>query len=130
MKVFKIYIFCLLPLLSFSSIYLNKSNGESIYSTGKNLQGEKMLDKSASKIKFVHNCKTCHGANGDKMKDASIKFRDLSDPTKHNVPYNDNLFYRFLDDDLFSDGTKANIGVIWKMSNKDKQDLLEYLKSL
>jgi hypothetical protein len=129
MKALK-YMFCLLPLCSFSINALNKSNGESIYTTGKNLQGEKMLDKSASRIKIVRSCKNCHGANGDKIKDASIKFSDLSDPSKHLIPYNDSLFFRFLDDDLFSDGTKANIGVIWKMSDEDKRDLLDYLKTL
>lgn len=64
------------------------------------------------------------------MKGISIKFRDLSDPAKHTVPYTDSLFFRFLDDDLFSDGTKADIGVIWKISDKDKRDLLAYLKTL
>ncbi len=116
--------------MSFSTNSADKSNGETIYTTGKNLQGEKMLDKSASRIKIVHNCKTCHGVKGDRMDDVSIKFSDLSDPSKHRIPYNDSLFFRFLDEDLFSDGTKANIGVIWKISDSDKKDLLEYLKSL
>jgi hypothetical protein len=38
--------------------------------------------------------------------------------------------YRFLDHDLKSDGTKADIGVIWKMNDQDKKDLLDYLKTL
>ena len=107
-----------------------EDNGESIYKTGRNIEGKTMLDKSASRIKMVNSCKTCHGKNGDAMKRASIKFSDLSNNKYFSVPYNDTLFFRFLDHDLRSDGTKADIGVIWKMSNKDKIDLLRYLKSL
>jgi hypothetical protein len=105
-------------------------NGETIYKTGKNLYGSKMLDKSASRIKIVRNCITCHGKNGTRMKEVSIRFSDLADPARFSVPYTDSLFFRFLDEDLKSDGTKANIGVIWKMSTEDKKDLLSYLKSL
>ena len=130
MKFIELYMLCLLPLLSFSIDVPNNSNGASIYRTGKNLQGEKMLDRSASRIKIVRSCSNCHGKHGDAMKSTSIKFSDLSNPAKHIVPYNDSLFFRFLDDDLFSNGTKANIGVIWKMSKQDKKDLLSYLKSL
>lgn len=64
------------------------------------------------------------------MNGVSIKFSSLSDPDRMNNPYNDSLFFRFLDHDLKSDGTKANIGVIWKMNDKDKKDLLNYLKTL
>ena len=106
------------------------TGGETIYKTGRNLQGEKLLDKSASRIKIVNNCKTCHGKNGDAMKGLSIKFTYLSNPNRFSVPYTDALFFRFLDHDLKSDGTKANIGVIWKMSDQDKKDLLDYLKTL
>lgn len=64
------------------------------------------------------------------MNYVSVKFSYLSNPDNFTVPYNDTLFFRFLDKDLKSDGTKANIGVIWKMSGQDKKDLLEYLKTL
>ncbi|MBC7935390.1 MAG: hypothetical protein H7Y86_08570 [Rhizobacter sp.] len=106
------------------------TNGETIYRTGRNLQGEKLLDKGASSIKIVSSCKTCHGKNGDSMKRSSIKFSVLSNPRRFAIPYTDSLFFRFLDHDLKSDGSKANIGVIWKMSKQDKVDLLAYLKTL
>ncbi|MEO6132677.1 MAG: hypothetical protein ABIQ02_12575 [Saprospiraceae bacterium] len=64
------------------------------------------------------------------MNNPVMKYSYLSDPANFSIPYNDTLFYRFLDKDLKSDGTKANIGVIWKMSDKDKKDLLEYIKTL
>jgi len=106
------------------------TNGEAIYTTGKNLNGEKLLDKTASRIKIVHSCKTCHGKNGDAMNKVSIKFSYLSNPDNFSTPYTESLFFRFIDHDLKSNGTKANIGVIWRMNEQDKKDLLEYLKTL
>lgn len=111
-----------------SKIYL--SNGETIYKTGKNINGEALLDKKASSIKFVNKCITCHGKKGNRMKNKSVRFNDLTDSNKYSIPYNDTLFFRFLDHDIKSDGTKANIGLKWKMNDKDKNDLLDYLKSL
>lgn len=68
MKYSKIYVYFLLTFLIFScSKKLFKTNGETIYKTGRNLQDEKLLNKSASRIKIVNSCKTCHGTNGDKM---------------------------------------------------------------
>lgn len=109
---------------------LYPTNGETIYKTGKNTKGEKLLDKKASSITIVNSCITCHGKNGDRMKGLSIQFSYLSNPNNFTVPYNDQLLYRFLDHDLKSDGTKADIGVIWKMNDEDKKDLLDYLKTL
>ena len=106
------------------------TNGETIYKTGRNLNGEKLRDRPKSRIKIVNSCKTCHGNSGNKMNSVSIKFSYLSDPSNFSIPYTDSLFYRFLDHDLKSDGTKADIGVIWKMNDNDKKDLLSYLKTL
>lgn len=125
---------CILVLASILLISCSKhifqTNGEVIYKTGRNSNGEKLLDRANSRIKIVNNCKTCHGKNGDKMNSVSIKFSYLSNPNNFSVPYTDSLFFRFLDHDLKSDGTKANIGVIWKMNDKDKKDLIDYLKTL
>lgn len=106
------------------------TNGETIYKTGRNLQGAKLLDKSASRVKIANSCKACHGKNGGRIIGVFIKFSYLSNSNNYTVPYNDTLFFRFLDRDLRSDGTKANIGVTWKMSEQDKKDLLNYLKTL
>ena len=119
---------CMVIVSCSKTIYA--TNGETIYKTGKNVKGEKLLDKSASRIKIVNSCITCHGKNGDRMDGLSIQFSSLSNPNNFTIPYNDSLVYRFLDHDLKSDGTKANIGVIWKMNDQDKKDLLEYLKTL
>ncbi|RYY69815.1 MAG: hypothetical protein EOO13_08440, partial [Chitinophagaceae bacterium] len=64
------------------------TNGETIYRTGKNQYGEKLLDKKASSIKFVNSCATCHGKNGDRMSNVSLKFSNLSNSQKYIVPYN------------------------------------------
>ncbi|MFT3702715.1 MAG: hypothetical protein QM802_10110 [Agriterribacter sp.] len=123
------YLFMYFSLYSCSAkIY--STNGETIYKTGKNLHGQHLLDKKSSRIKIVSSCKTCHGSDGERIKTASIRFSYLSNSDHFSVPYNDSLFFRFLDHDLKSDGTKANIGVIWKMSDNDKADLLLYLKTL
>jgi len=106
------------------------TNGETIYRTGKNLQGEKLLDKTASRIKIANSCQTCHGKHGDAMKTVSIKFSYLSDSANFSTAYTESLFFRFLDHDLKSNGTIANIGVIWKMNEQDKKDLFNYLKTL
>ena len=117
-------------ILSSCTKEIFSTNGETIYRTGRNLNGEKLLDRGASRIKIVNSCQNCHGKNGDRMSSPVLKYSYLSNPANFSIPYNDTLFYRFLDKDLKSDGTKANIGVIWKMSDKDKKDLFEYLKTL
>jgi cytochrome c553 len=127
----KIYFFsiCLIVVISCTNkIY--ETNGETIYKTGRNIRGEKLINKTASRIKFVNNCQTCHGKYGDRMNNVSIKFSYLSNANNFEKPYNDSLFFRFIDYDIKSNGTKANIGIIWKMSDNDKKDLLKYLKSL
>lgn len=58
-------IFC--SALSACNERLHPTNGETIYRTGRNLTGEKLLDKNASTIKFRISCITCHGKNGDRM---------------------------------------------------------------
>jgi len=109
---------------------LYSSNGESIYHTGKNIGGEKLLDKRHSQITLFKSCAGCHGKTGGRMKACNISWRYLSDPQKITTPYTEALFYRFLDKDLKSDGSPARTGVHWAMSETDKKDLLNYLQSL
>lgn len=124
---------CLGFLLLFSTrcskeIYL--SAGETIYRTGKNKEGKKLLDKEHSQITFVKSCQGCHGREGERNRKCSVKWSSLSDPEKHRVPYTDSLFFRFLNEDLKSDGSHAETGVHWNLSLEDKKDLLDYLKKL
>ncbi|PBQ33274.1 hypothetical protein CNR22_16330 [Sphingobacteriaceae bacterium] len=127
MKV--LFILSLVLLFSCSKeIYL--SDGATIYRTGKNKHGKKLLDKEHSQITFVKSCQGCHGKQGERNKNCSVKWSSLSDPKKHTVPYTDSLFYRFLDKDLKSDGSLAETGVHWTLSGEDKKELLDYLKKL
>lgn len=123
-------IACLSLMLTACHRKVYPGNGETIYKTGRNLQGKKMLDRQASRIKFINSCKTCHGKHGNAMENLSIQYSSLTNPANFKVPYTDSLIFRFLDHDLRSDGTKTDIGVIWNMSDKDKQDLVDYLKTL
>ena len=106
------------------------TNGETIYKTGKNKQGQKLLDKSRSDLGFISSCQACHGKQGKRNPDCIIKWSYLSDASKYTVPYNDSLFFRFLDLDEKSNGNHALTGVHWNMSNSDKLDLIAYLKNL
>jgi cytochrome c553 len=96
MKNLKVYLFflTLIVLISCSKQFYS-TNGEAIYETGKNLKGDKLLDKSASRIKIVNSCTTCHGKKGDRMNSVSIQFSYLSNPENFSMPYNDSLFFVF-----------------------------------
>ena len=122
------------------------TNGETIFRTGKNKQGQIMQNIAKSQMKMPHSCQSCHGADGKGMMGGgmmnggmmcggmpaapSIRYIDLSNPQLHAIPYNDALIIRFLDHELKSDSTAAQTGVAWKMSMQDKLDLIAFLKTL
>ncbi len=132
MKQIILSALCLSIVLAIFSCakHLYPTNGETIYKTGKNKNGKKLLDKSKSRITFVKGCKGCHGKNGDGNKDCIIQWSYLSNHQKLSIPYTDSLFFRFIDNDLKSDSSHAETGVHWNMSEQDKKDLLEFLKTL
>jgi hypothetical protein len=135
MKIRKsMYLITSVLLFTFFLISCGKqvytTNGESIYRTGKNLQGKNMLDRSRSSIPIFKSCQGCHGPTGDRMDKTHISYKALSNPESYRVPYNDSAIFRFLDHDLKSNGQAANIGVRWTMSDQDKKDLVAFLKSL
>lgn len=106
------------------------TNGETIYRTGRNLQGQSLLDRHGSRITIVRSCQGCHGPNGNRIKGVSLRYAGLTTAQGGTVPYTDSLFFRFLDHDLKSNGARANIGVLWKMSEADKRDLWAFLQTL
>ena len=112
------------------------TNGETIFRTGKNKDGVIIQDIEKSQMKMPHACVSCHGNDGKggmmmMMRTVpSIKFKDLSDPSKYTVPYTEELVKQFLDKELKSDSTIARTGVAWKMSESDKNDLISFLKTL
>lgn len=105
-----------------------QTNGESIYKTGRNLDGKILLDKQTSKTALFKSCRACHGNKGNSIR--SIQWSNLTDSSAYRTPYTEFLFFRFLDKDLKSDGSTARTGVHWKMSASEKADLLEFLKKL
>ncbi|MBN8782503.1 MAG: hypothetical protein ABS85_00220 [Sphingobacteriales bacterium SCN 48-20] len=110
------------------SVY--SSDGESIYKSGKNLAGKNLFDRQKSRITLFKSCQGCHGPSGNRVSDCNIQWSYLSDSAKIAVPYTKGLFFRFLDEDLKSDGSKAQTGVHWQMSDDEKSALIDYLKSL
>ena len=113
------------------------TNGETIFRTGKNQEGVVIQDLARSQMSMMgHGCVNCHGSDGGggmRMMGRtvpSIKFKDLADPAKHQVPYTEALIKRFLDEELKSDGTPAQTGVAWRLSEQDKEDLIAFLKTL
>jgi hypothetical protein len=108
------------------------SNGETIFRTGKNIKGETVAFTKRGEIEMATGCQECHGRRGGNIlnKDESIKYKDLSDPKLHKVPYNDSLIKRFLDKKLKSDGSPADSPAFTKMSDQDKNDLIQFLKLL
>jgi len=106
------------------------SSGEMIYRTGKNKDGQRLLDKNNSSVRIFKSCQGCHGKTGDRMRNCNIKWSRLTDPGKIPVVYTDSLFARFLDKDIKSDATAAQTGVHWNMTQQEKKDLVEFLKSL
>ena len=121
-------ILCTLSACSKELIY--PTNGETIYRTGKNKQGENLMNKEASKITIFKSCQSCHGKNGDRIGSCNIQYSALINPKEHDIPYTDALIMRFLDADLKNDGSKARTGVKWQMSEQDKKDVIAFLKTL
>jgi cytochrome c553 len=101
--------------------------GESIFRTGRNLEGKSLLDKKRSQIRLAKSCQACHGKNGTGVQGCDIRWSNLS---RLPVPYNDTLFFRLLDQDLKSDGSQARMGVHWDLTEQEKQGLLAFLKTL
>lgn len=109
----------------------NMSNGEYIFRTGKNKEGKVLMDLSRSQ-RPPSACQDCHGRSGGNIlnRDESIKYKDLTNPKLHKIPYTDALLERFLDEELKSDGSVANTGVVWSLSASEKADLIAFLKTL
>src|SRR5579859_840894 len=98
----------------------NLQNGKDIFVTGFDAQGTDVLDLAASTMKMQMGCGSCHGSDGrgmtmPMMSTPSIRWADLSSATLHSPPYDQPLFFRFLDTEEKSNGAPAQTGVVWKM---------------
>ncbi len=119
-----LFLSFLLLTTACSKEMLYPTNGETIYRTGKNKQGDKLLDKDLSKITLFKSCQSCHGRDGSRI--SNIQYKVLTDKKAYKTPYTPDLLNRFLDDDVKSDGSKARTGVKWRMSEQDKKDLVAF----
>jgi cytochrome c553 len=114
-----------------NTVRAGAGNGETIFVTGKNSQGVVLQDIAASQMKMLHGCVDCHGSSGKgNRNNPSITYSDLINPALHAVPYTDALLRRFLNFEQKSDGSHADTGVVWRMSEQDQTDLIAYLKTL
>lgn len=114
-----------------NTVRAGAGNGETIFVSGKNIQGVILQDIAASQMKMLHGCVDCHGSSGKgNRNNPSIAYSDLINPALHAVPYTDALLRRFLNFEQKSDGSHADTGVVWRMSEQDQTDLISYLKTL
>jgi hypothetical protein len=118
--------------LFFTACKKERSNGETIFRTGKNINGEIVVFRKSGENKIATACEDCHGRGGGNIlnKDESIKYKDLSNPKLRKISYNDSLIKRFLEEKLKSDGSPANSPAFTKMNEQDKNDLIQFLKAL
>lgn len=140
MKISLSVLLLVLIVLGFSNCKKEtyETNGETIFRTGKNLQGEVLQDLAKSEMSgMVHGCANCHGDNGKgkfrgggDRQTGSIAYDDLTNSALHTPIYTDSLIKRFIDSETKSNGTHANTGVVYVMSEKDKTDLIAFLKTL
>src|SRR2546428_8785662 len=91
-------------------------NGRTIFMPGRDGAGTVVQDMSKSQMQMLMGCADCHGSSGlgggtmMGVPVPSIRYRDLSDPAKHQPPYDEALVRRWLDEELKSDGTPGNTG--------------------
>jgi hypothetical protein len=123
-------LFLIMMLLTSCSKAIYTTNGESIYKSGKNLSGKSLLDKQNSPITIIKSCNGCHGSSGTRVRNCNIQWSHLTDANRMSFPYTKELFYRFMDEDLKSDGSRAITGVHWQMTKNEKDDLINYLNTL
>jgi hypothetical protein len=133
MKYFSFKTGLLITAMAISIVSCKKqeqmSNGEIIFRTGKNKNGEVLYENTQA---GQHSCQDCHGRTGGNFfnRKESIKFKDLSDLKIHKVPYTEALIMRFLDQKIKSDGSPSSSPINWQMNQQDKEDLVAFLRTL
>ncbi len=113
-----------------------KSNGERIFMTGINENGERISFTAGPQWLYMHGggCASCHGVDGRggiypmmcNIKSPDIRYSTL---TKHGMSEED--IKRAITNGIDEDGEKLDYCMPrWHMSEKDLNDLIEYLKQL
>lgn len=123
------------------------SNGEAIFNTGFNLDGERVLFTGGPPWLAMHGggCITCHGANGGggnwvmmtNLVAPDIRYSHLTeeehgeDGEEAHPPYDDELLARAIRVGLSPADEALSLAMPrWDLSDEDMADLIEYLKSL
>jgi mono/diheme cytochrome c family protein len=122
------------------------SNGETIYYTGYNGQGEPIPSGGGPMWLYAHGggCVECHGPGGRggrpvmmlRTIPADIRYESLisgkyETSGEAETPYTDELIVRAIRQGLDPDGEPIDPGMPrWQMADKDVRDVIEYLKVL
>jgi len=121
------------------------SNGEMIYYTGINAQGERIPFTGGPRWLYMHGggCASCHGEDGRGGVPVMMGTAIPSDIRYHHLieeeheegeehpPYTDELIKRAITQGLDPAGKPLDLTMPrWQMSEEDLNDLLEFLKTL
>ena len=121
------------------------SNGQTIYFTGRNEQGQRIPFEGAPTWLSMHGggCASCHGADGQGGAPVmmgteipgDIRYSHLTEEEHEeggeHPPYTDELIKRAITLGLNPAGEPLDPTMPrWRMSDQDLNDLIEYLKTL
>jgi cytochrome c oxidase subunit 2 len=121
------------------------SNGETIYYTGYNDQGERIPFEGGPMWFSMRGggCVRCHGPSGTggqplmmtREIPADIRYEALISGKHHpgemETPYTDELIIRAIREGVDPDGKPLDPGMPrWQMTDKDVRDVINYLKTL
>lgn len=121
------------------------SNGQMIYFTGRNQQGQRIPFDGAPMWLYMQggSCASCHGADGrggapvmmGTEIPGDIRYSHLTEEEheegEEHPPYTDELIRRAITLGLNPAGEPLDLTMPrWRMSDQDLDDLIEYLKTL
>ena len=121
------------------------SNGQTIYFTGRNQQGQRIPFDGAPMWLSMHggSCASCHGADGrggapvmmGTEIPGDIRYSHLTEEEheegEEHPPYTDELIKRAITLGLNPAGEPLDPTMArWRMSDQDLNDLIEYMKTL